>query len=166
MKPGEMFRGLRESIVDPIKQDFKQAYWMQRAARERYPVSDAALNFVPYAGVAGAADDYYHEMRKGGGATAAGNAVEMAVNPTTMGAAVRAGTAPTAPQQKGTGIMKRAGLRGAATMDLLKWSLLGSGGASGGGIYAENQRQANQQHGNTPLRDISRQLQEEYRNGK
>jgi hypothetical protein len=66
----DMYNGVKEAVVDPIKEDFKDAYWIQRAAREKYPAADAALNFIPtplgaVVGLAANADDLYHDAGKG-----------------------------------------------------------------------------------------------------
>ena len=50
-------------------------YEKQRKFRERYPVADAALNFVPYVGTAAAIDDVQDSVRKGDYTDAALNAI-------------------------------------------------------------------------------------------
>jgi len=60
--------GLKETIVDPLIEDWKNAYWMQRAARERYPMANAALNFLPTPvgagiGLAANIDDLFHDTK-------------------------------------------------------------------------------------------------------
>lgn len=63
-KPLNILSGLNDALVQPLWGDIKDAYWMQRAARERYPIADTALNFIPYVGVAAGVDDIIQDTRQ------------------------------------------------------------------------------------------------------
>ena len=80
----DIWGGLNEAILQPIASDMGDAYWMQRVARERYPVADAAMNFLPTplgaaTGLAANADDLYHDYQKGDILGGAGDTIGLGV---------------------------------------------------------------------------------------
>lgn len=165
MSAREMARGVKEAVVDPIAEDFKQAYWMQRAARTRNPKVDAALNFVPYVGVAAAADDLQHAVREGDKAGSVANAVEVAVNPTTMKAGLRAGIkavsddTPVVRKKFGQTYESARGFVGKKMAGALG---LASGAGAAANYYGHAQNDANEKYGDRPLKEIAQELRDEY----
>ena len=75
MSAADILLGIKEAIFDPIKKDFERAYVFQRAARERNPIADSALNFVPYVGLAASADDFANANTGSEYASAAGGSL-------------------------------------------------------------------------------------------
>lgn len=142
--PLDVMKGLKEALVDPISRDWGDAYWIQRAARERYPAGNAALDFMPYAGIAANIDDMAQ----------ANNAMDMAG--ATTGAVVNGGV--TAAYAKGglqavKGVAKDApGMAGKAAV------LLSTGPLMYLRSVLDAQSKANQQYKDTSMREIAEQL--------
>lgn len=134
-------------IVDRIKDGVSDAYWMQRAVRERYPAADAVLNFVPYVGAATNIDDVVQDVRSGDYSSIPSDAAGAALN---VGAT-------------------KLGLRGLSEVAKDAQRYGRSGGkvmATGVGMptalyvdhYLDRQKAADEQYGDTPLVDIAKQL--------
>lgn len=88
-KPLNVLGGLNDALIKPLWGDIKDAYWLQRAARERYPMAETALNFVPYAGAAANVDSIVQDVRQGAYGNVPGDVAGAGVNATTTLAALK-----------------------------------------------------------------------------
>ena len=120
-------------------------YEKQRKFRERYPVADAALNFVPYVGTAAAIDDVQDSVRKGDYTDAALNAIGVIPGGKLVKGAIKG-------FDKVDSALRSAIVRGSSPhlVNDASDALLGAGigtAASGGGAYgadlAKRQSKAN-----------------------
>lgn len=142
--PLDVMKGLKEALVDPISRDWRDAYWIQRAVRERYPAGNAALDFVPWVGLAANADDMMQAENTGDTVGAA------------AGAAVTGGV--TAAYAKGglqavKGVAKDApGMAGRAAV------ILSTGPLMYLRSVLDAQSKATQQYKDTSMREIAEQL--------
>lgn len=143
----DVLGGLKEAVVDPMWSDIKDAYWLQRAARERYPAADAVLNFVPYVGAVTNADDIVQDIRGADYKATPGDAAGMALNLAATKAGVR-GLSEVARDAE------RLGRSGGRVM------AIGVGMPATGYLthYADRQKAAEKAYGDTPLLEIARQL--------
>ena len=137
-------KGLQESIIDPLTADWKDAYWMQRAARERYPVTDAVTNFVPYLGTALNADDAIQHIRSNQYSGVPGDLAGMALNIAT----VKGGGKFVSEVSRDAQRMGRSGGKAMA---------IGVGFPAAAYItsYLQDQQDANKKYGDTSLKDIA-----------
>lgn len=142
--PLNVMRGLHEALVAPIAKDFENAYWIQRAARGRYPAGDAALNFVPYVGLAANVDDMAHASDAG---DMAGAATGAAVNGSLVTGYAGAGMAAVKRMaQEAPGQVGRAAV------------LLSAGPLAYLRSVLDAQKAANNQYGDIPLVDLAARL--------
>jgi len=160
------------SIYGAVKENLANAYWLQRAARTRYPGADGVLNFTPYVGLATAADDIGQDLYQNKHISGE-NLAELALNRAAMskygkgvvgsfknlGKYAEKAKDDTVARSHG----RKTGHRG-------QGALLGSLGmplALAASVppvayyqyYKGKQLEANEQYGDTPLRDIAKQLQ-------
>lgn len=142
--PLDVMKGLKEALVDPISKDWEDAYWIQRALRERYPAGNAALDFVPWAGWAASADDMAQARNAG---DIAGAVAGTAINAGTTAAYAKGGLqAVRNATQHAPGMMGR----GVALLSMGPFMYLRS--------VLDEQSKANQQYKDTSMREIAEQL--------
>lgn len=157
----DILGGLKNAIIDPIAEDFKQAYWTQRAARARYPGADAALNFVPYVGAATNLDDVAQDVRTKQYQDVPGDLAGAALN---IGALKAYGAvAKSAPGAVKDAISAVSGATGGKRGNMpAAASFTGSAVATPVAAYidhyATKQKEADAKYGDTPLRGIASQL--------
>jgi hypothetical protein len=169
---GEFFSGLKEAIYEPIKEDVKDAYWVQRAARTRYPGADGIFNFLPYVGAATVADDMAQSLYQEG-TIHNSDLIEAAINRSTMGLAGKgAVNSFRSLGQYGQNAKNQviSNSKGNKTGDRAQAATLVAGGIPLGlvaaltpmayyGHYANRQENANKQYGDLPLYKIAEELQ-------
>lgn len=142
-KPLDVLGGLNEAIVQPLWNDAKNAYWLQRAARERYPVANTALNFVPYVGAATNVDDIVQDVRTQQPGNIPGDLGGLAVNGASTLAALKGlGTVATHSSKAARGI------GGIASLGLFGY----------GNALAQEQNAAAKKYQDMSLADIAEQL--------
>ena len=143
--PLDVIGGLKEAIGSPIAKDFESAYWMQRAARAKYPAADSILNFMPYLGVATNVDDIQRNARDNG-----------SFDPRDL-AGLAVGVAATKFGLKGVNTLATGAGR-ARTASNVRAVGIGMPAAAYAGHYVDAQRAANEQYGDRPLIDIAKEL--------
>jgi hypothetical protein len=157
--PKEFFSGLKEAVYDPIKRDFVNAYWLQRAARTRYPGADGVLNLTPYVGMGANLDDIQRSIRDEGtveGSDLAGLALNAAT--TASYGKLLKNTPAFANMVKQQVVGATGGKRG---NNIVPGMVMGASypGVAYINHYIEAQQEANRKYGNKSLSNISRELQ-------
>jgi hypothetical protein len=172
-----LLRGLKQEIHEPIANDIKDAYWAYRAARARYPGADGVLNFTPYLGLATAAEDIAHGFLNSPSSYVtsddfAKDAIELALNRAVFskyGRGLFAAAKKLASFAKSSGQKVRKESKGRKAGARAEAGTLGAGSLILGPAatipplayynhYANRQREANAQYGNTPLNEIADEL--------
>lgn len=146
--PLDVMKELRTQLLDPLAQDWNNAYWNYQALRTRYPAADAVLDFVPYVGIANGVDDIRRSLPVGDLQGTANGAAGMAIGASTTGKYAKASVETLQELAKhAPGVAKRAAV------------ILSAGPMGYLDHVVESQKAANARYQDMPLADMAAQLQ-------